>query len=131
MYSIGEKIKKAREAKNLTQEFVATKLGITQRAYSKIENNEVNITVAKLLEISKILSVEPNEFLPNDGSHTYNNIVSTQKGNGFVINQAEKALELYEKLIIEKDNLIKTKDEIIASLKKQIELLEAMQNKGK
>jgi hypothetical protein len=54
----------------------------------------------------------------------YNNIVSSQKGNGFVINQAEKALELYEKLLA-------TKDELIASKDYQIKQLQILANKVK
>ena len=124
MDTIGAKIKHAREAKNLTQDFMAKKLGVTQRAYSKIENNEVNLVVNKLLEIARILGVPPTDFLPNEGGHVYNNIVSSQKGNGFVINQAEKALELYEKLLA-------TKDELIASKDYQIQQLQILANKVK
>jgi transcriptional regulator with XRE-family HTH domain len=120
MDKIGEKIKNAREVKNLTQDYVAKKLGITQRAYSKIENDEVNIVVNKLLEIAKILGVSPNEFLPSEGSHVYNNIVTSQKGNGFVINQAEKAIELYDKLLKTKDELIIAKENYIKQLESQI-----------
>lgn len=55
---------------------------------------EVNLVVNKLLDIANILGMAPSVFLPNNGSHVYNNIISTQEGNGFVINQAEKVIEL-------------------------------------
>lgn len=116
--NLGANIKKLREVKNLTQQELAKKLGITQRAYSKIENEEVNLSVSKLLEIAKILNVNPADILPNDGSHVYNNIVTNQKGNGFVINQAEKAIELYERLLQEKEAQNKQLHEMINLLKK-------------
>jgi transcriptional regulator with XRE-family HTH domain len=120
MDSIGQKIKNAREVKKFSQDFVAKKLGITQRAYSKIENNEVNLSVSRLLKISEILCIQANELLPNDTALVYNNNFTTQKGNGVLINQTEKSLELYEKLIHEKDNLISAKDEIITYLKSKL-----------
>jgi hypothetical protein len=69
------------------------------------------------------LGVPPNEFLPNDGAHIYNNIVTSQKGNGFVINQAEKAIELYDKLL-------QTKDALIISLQNQIKQIEIQHKKA-
>jgi DNA-binding XRE family transcriptional regulator len=45
---IGNRIKKIREFKNYTQEYMAGQLGISQRAYSKIENDEVSISIEKL-----------------------------------------------------------------------------------
>ena len=39
------KIKQIRELKNITQEYVATQLGLTTRAYSKIESGETQLTI--------------------------------------------------------------------------------------
>ena len=38
MYEINETIKNIRKQKKITQEYIAKHLGITTRAYSKIEN---------------------------------------------------------------------------------------------
>ena len=111
---IGNRIKKIREYKNYTQEWMAGQLGITQRAYSKIENDEVTLSVDKLFSISEILDVNVSEFLNNDGKYIYNNITTHQKGGtAFVINQAEKAMELYEKLLAEKDAHIATLQKLV------------------
>lgn len=39
------KIKQIRELKNFTQEYVAQKLGLSTRAYSKIESGETQLTI--------------------------------------------------------------------------------------
>jgi transcriptional regulator with XRE-family HTH domain len=50
------KIKQLRELKNFTQEYMAQQLGLTTRAYSKIETGETQLTINRLNEISKILA---------------------------------------------------------------------------
>ena len=42
---IGTRIKNLREKKNYTQDYLAQKLGITQKAYSKIEANQTRLPV--------------------------------------------------------------------------------------
>ena len=48
---LGNNIKKIRELHNLTQEYMAGRLGISQAAYSKIENNELKMNQEKLQKI--------------------------------------------------------------------------------
>jgi transcriptional regulator with XRE-family HTH domain len=50
-------IRKIRELKNLTREDVSEKLNMSMSGYGKIERGEVDLTVTKLIEISKILNV--------------------------------------------------------------------------
>ena len=56
-YSVYENIRKIRELKNLTREFVAAELKMSASGYGKIERGDVDLTVTKLLEISKVLNV--------------------------------------------------------------------------
>jgi len=60
---IGRKIKKIRELKNYSQEFVAEKLQLSTRGYSKVESGETKLTIQRLLEISKILELPINKIL--------------------------------------------------------------------
>ena len=46
-----------RKHKKFTQAHIANRLGITTRAYSKIENGETNLTIEKLYKITDILEV--------------------------------------------------------------------------
>ncbi|MCD8741141.1 helix-turn-helix transcriptional regulator [Mucilaginibacter roseus] len=53
--SVAINIRKQREAKNYTQEYLAAKLKISQNAYSKIELGYTKITVERLFQIADIL----------------------------------------------------------------------------
>lgn len=96
------KIKQIRELKNFTQEHVATHLGLTIRAYSKIESGETQLTINRLNEISSILGVEPMEVLGFDDKQVFNNC--KQEGNQNTIGTTnfyfpEKLIQQYEKTI--------------------------------
>ena len=93
------KLKQIRELKNFTQEYVATHLGLTTRAYSKIESGETQLTINRLNEISSILGVEPMEVLGFDDKQVFNNC--KQEGNIGInhINIPEKLIQQYEKTI--------------------------------
>jgi transcriptional regulator with XRE-family HTH domain len=94
------KIKQVRELKNFTQEYVASQLGLTTRAYSKIESGETQLTINRLNEISKILEVDPVEVLGFDDKQVFNNY-GKQEGNIGInhINVPEKLIQQYEKTI--------------------------------
>ena len=62
----GHIIKHYREVKNYSQKYVASKMGISQNAYSKIENNITQLTVHHIKELSKILEVPITDFLKDD-----------------------------------------------------------------
>lgn len=63
MVNIGKKIRKIRELKNLKQEFIASELNMSIRGYSKIENEETQITINRLVEIANVLDVDPLEII--------------------------------------------------------------------
>lgn len=60
---IGEKIRQTRVIHNLSQENVATELGISVGAYSNIERGKTEITVNRLYQIAKILKVNILDLL--------------------------------------------------------------------
>lgn len=57
---MNNKLKELRQKKGLTQENIAYELGISQKAYSKIENNLVCLSNEKMMKIAEILKVSPN-----------------------------------------------------------------------
>lgn len=59
-------IKKYRELKNYSQKYVASKMGISQNAYSKIENNLTQLTVHHIKQLSGILGVNMTDLLKDD-----------------------------------------------------------------
>jgi len=60
-------IRKIREFRNYTQDYLAAKLRISQNAYSKIELGYSNITLNRLVEIAIILEVELEDMICQDG----------------------------------------------------------------
>ena len=62
----GTVIRKYRELRNYSQDYVARKMGISQNAYSKIENNITQLTVNHVKQISSILEVSIMDLLRDD-----------------------------------------------------------------
>lgn len=62
--SMGEKIRRQRVVKGISQEAMAYHLGISQNAYSKIERNETEATVKRIYQIAKVLEVPVQALLP-------------------------------------------------------------------
>lgn len=62
----GTILRKYREMRNYSQEYVAGKMGISQNAYSKIENNITQLTVKHVKQISAILEVSVMDLLKDD-----------------------------------------------------------------
>jgi transcriptional regulator with XRE-family HTH domain len=83
---IGQKIKKLRELKNLTQTHLADQLGVSQSAYSKIELGESEVTYSKLEKISEALGMKPEEVIAFNESMVFNVMHNNNGHNGFVIN---------------------------------------------
>jgi transcriptional regulator with XRE-family HTH domain len=65
-------IRKIRELKNLTREYVAEELKMSMSGYGKIERGDVDLTVSKLIEISKVLDVSVEFIFKFDVSVFFN-----------------------------------------------------------
>ena len=116
--NIGEKIRQIRDLKGLSQEYLSDKLGISQRAYSKIERNEIKIDWEKITEISKVFEIDPMDLISFDDNLIFNNC--TQSGK-FVNSQAH--FNLPEKLIDQYESRIE-------SLEKELDFLREMRRKS-
>jgi len=64
--TVAANIRRIRESKSYTQEYLAIKLAISQNAYSKIELGYTKITVERLFQISQILEVVPLDLIGSD-----------------------------------------------------------------
>jgi transcriptional regulator with XRE-family HTH domain len=60
--SIGERIKVLRQAKNLTQEELATRAGLTKGFISQVERNLTSLSVESLIGILDALDEKPSNF---------------------------------------------------------------------
>ncbi|KAB7731621.1 helix-turn-helix domain-containing protein [Rudanella paleaurantiibacter] len=59
----GEKIRKLRELKDMKQDIMADRLGISRPAYSDIERGKTQVSNARLKQIADILEVKPEDIL--------------------------------------------------------------------
>ena len=62
-YVIGERLKKARLAKNYTQEYLAEKMNVSVAFLSRIERGSSHINLKRLTEICKLLDLSEGEIL--------------------------------------------------------------------
>ena len=99
---LGHKIKKLRELKNLTQEFMATELGLNQSAYSKLESGATEISYSKLEKVATVLGVSTEDIAKFDEQMVFN-IMNNKIDHNIVYNNAVTnniERELYERQII-------------------------------
>jgi len=64
-------IRKIRETRGFSQEYVADKLGVSQSAYCKMERNIRKVAFGNVLKITNVLNITADEFLSAD---TQNNV---------------------------------------------------------
>jgi transcriptional regulator with XRE-family HTH domain len=62
-------IRKIREFRNYTQDYLAAKLKISQNAYSKIELGYSSITLNRLVEIAGILEIDLVDLVCHDSEN--------------------------------------------------------------
>ena len=62
-------IRKIRELRNYTQDYLAVKLKISQNAYSKIELGYSSITLRRLIEIAQILEMDLTDLVDIDNGN--------------------------------------------------------------
>jgi transcriptional regulator with XRE-family HTH domain len=91
---IGRKIKKLREIKNFTQDYMASNLNISQNTYSRIENENIKISTDRLKEIAKLLEVSSEYLISDDRPlltfNTSNNNIEKFYGQVENINEEKK-----------------------------------------
>jgi len=120
--SIVQRVKKVRVEKNFTQDYLAKKLGLSQKAYSKIENSESKLNVDTLIKISEILDTPITNFLDESSRPIVNDYSNRTGGDNIIYKNIynEKTEDLY-------NQLLKAKDDIINSKQSEIDLLKKLQ----
>jgi transcriptional regulator with XRE-family HTH domain len=93
---IGQKIRQIRELKGYSQEYIASKLGVSQRAFSKIETNETKVDWQKITKIAEILEIEPLDIVSFDDNLVFNNCNQSGKFEQFINQLPEKLMEQYD-----------------------------------
>lgn len=65
--AIAANIRKIREYRNYTQDYLAAKMAISQNAYSKIELGYSKITLERLFQIATVLEVDVTGLIYLEG----------------------------------------------------------------
>lgn len=88
----GRNIRKIRRDKDFTQEYMAFEMGISQKAYSDIENSKVKINLDILTKVSAILDIKPSDICSISdqcgGGHyeaKYNELLDFMKKNNISV----------------------------------------------
>jgi transcriptional regulator with XRE-family HTH domain len=123
--SVNEKIKLIREAKGLTQEQVAEKLGISPTAYGNVERGDNDPKLSRLQEISDVLGITVSELLDLTDKTVLNiNLNRKDKGknkyNVYLSSSSE--LEKQELVIELKDKELALQQREIAYLKELLDM---------
>lgn len=120
---IGYKIKGIRELKNLTQEYMAEQLDISQAAYSKLEKGTTKISQDKLNKIAEVLEVNPEDITDFDNKKVLNSINNVKGNNSGNINYNDQDISIIRKLYEDKiallEKLLSKAEEEIERLKNQ------------
>lgn len=69
---IGERLKKARKSKNLTQEQLAEKIDVSVAFLSRVERGDVKINLPRLSQVCDILDISISYILTGVGSNSKN-----------------------------------------------------------
>jgi transcriptional regulator with XRE-family HTH domain len=70
--NVGSNIKKLRELKNITRDAMAADLEMSVSGYSKIERDEVDLTISKIKRIAEVLEIDMSQILNFDASQIFN-----------------------------------------------------------
>lgn len=63
MKGIGEKIRKIRNLRGYSQEYMGARLKMSQNNYSRIELDQINLTLNTLTEIASVLDIGVQEIM--------------------------------------------------------------------
>ena len=118
--SIGIKLRKLRNSKGYTQDYMAEKLKVSQKTYSNMENEKATISLETLKKIAEELDTDLIELISdskvviqynttNDTSTAFNGVVNNAISEDLIIQFKERIEDL--------KNQLKTKDDLIELLK--------------
>lgn len=71
MKNLPQKIRRLRELQNFSQMYLAEKLGISARAYSKIESGKIRLSTERFGQIADVLRCPPEAILMYSPEEVY------------------------------------------------------------
>ncbi len=117
--TVADRLKQIRLNRNYSQDYLAKKIGVSQKAYSKIENNETRLNVDTLALLAQVLETPVADFFDESERPILNDFSSRSGGDNVIYkNEASKETDatVYQQLLSTKDDLINSKDAEIRTL---------------
>ena len=95
MHTVGTRIRQIREGQNISQEYIANKMELTQSSYGRLEKDDNRLTVTKLIKISEILKVSISALFGEKATHAIhaNKVDNAQAQIGTIIQQYKEHIE--------------------------------------
>lgn len=123
--TIGDKIRKIRILKDIKQETIAEKLGISAQAYSKLERDTTKMDVHRLASIAELFGMTVDDIERFDDAQIWVHLTNCENGQGsyHIVNnhyhqdsnsvriEMEKVIEQYQKIIEQQQEIIKNLQE--------------------
>ncbi len=128
---VNEKIRFLRENKNLTQDQMAERLGMSTNGYAKIERGETRLTIPKLEQIVEVFDTDVLElmslgekivYFQDSDNHSINIINPTSQDLMAEIIQLKQT-------ITHQQEILEAKNQLIEAQKLQLESLQKIINK--
>ncbi|MFN9109508.1 MAG: helix-turn-helix domain-containing protein [Bacteroidota bacterium] len=113
--NVGRKIRMVRESRQLSQEYVAGRMKISQQAYSRLEHDGENVSLKRLKQLAEALEVPLQSLIGDDDLYIQQNY-NQQGGNAGSV--------LYIQGLADTERL--AYENHIADLRRQIKLLESL-----
>jgi transcriptional regulator with XRE-family HTH domain len=113
--NMGRKIRMVRESRQLSQEYVAGRMKISQQAYSRLEHDGENVSLKRLKQLAEALEVPLQSLIGDDDLYIQQNY-NQQGGNAGSV--------LYIQGLADTERL--AYENHIADLRRQIKLLESL-----
>lgn len=113
--NLGRKIRMVRESRQLSQEYVAGRMKISQQAYSRLEHDGENVSLKRLKQLAEALEVPLQTLIGDDDLYIQQNY-NQQGGNAGSV--------LYIQGLADTERL--AYENHIADLRRQIALLESL-----
>lgn len=81
---VGDNIRKLRELRNFTQDYLAERTGVARETIGKIEKGESGVKLETVFKIAKVLEISITQLIDFDPkkiffSHTTNSLINSNK----------------------------------------------------
>lgn len=89
-------IKTIRESKNLTADYIAQQMGISQSTYSRKETGESDFSLSELIKLGDVLEVSVSKFIDMDLQKVINQYNNETANGNFIEHQTVNNEEGYK-----------------------------------